>query len=363
MSPTDLPPSAPRRYAAALMIPLAPAALVTLAVLSATLAFALLTGVAGIPLIGILLSWFFKYSFALLDSRVAGEAAAPGLSVEMIRGAWGEGRSLLPFVLVITAFFASGASTVLAGELASAALAVAALVWLPAVVAVQAWTGSAAQSVSPSLCTHMIHSLGEDYAWMVGCVCVVAAICVVLPAFVDGMPTFLRIGLLLYAWLAVIAVIGGAVYARRDVLERETALTLQLRPLSLEEVTRSRDRWLDSIHAFWRHKAHANAWSAVTERLAQHPEPIAELRWLYARVARWDPPQFGNRLVQEMLPLLLAADRDGEALRLVKERLAADPGFRPQSPEARRRLGRLAGEWGDRRVAESLAEDPPDGAV
>ncbi len=57
----------------------------------------------------ILMSWYFKYSFALLDDVVVGRYEAPVLSVEMIMASLGEFRSLLPLILVIVVFFAGGA--------------------------------------------------------------------------------------------------------------------------------------------------------------------------------------------------------------------------------------------------------------
>jgi hypothetical protein len=204
----------------------------------------------------------------------------------------------------------------------------------------------------------MILSLGGDYAWMMGCTSAVVALCVVIPQRVDGTPTVLRIGLLVYAWLAVIAVTGGALSAKRAVLERETAFTCRGRePQSLEDTERRRDRWLDSIYAAWRSNAREIVWRLIMDGIDAHQEPLEELRWLYSRVASWDQPQLANRLVHEMLPRLLAARRDGEALGLVKERLRIDPHFRPRSRDARRRIAQLAGEWGDRSTSEILQRD------
>jgi hypothetical protein len=77
-------------------------------------------------------------------------------------------------------------------------------------------------------------------------------------------------------------------------------------------------------------------------------------------VATWEQPQLADRIAQEMLPLLLGAARDGEALGLVKERLTIDSRFRPQASDARRRLAALAEEWGDAATSEVLRRDVPD---
>jgi hypothetical protein len=166
----------------------------------------------------------------------------------------------------------------------------------------------------------MARVLGRDYVRMVGCTFAVVAIGVVLPQRVAGTPRVVRIGLLIYSWLAVIAVAGGTLFANRTALDRE------------------------------------NAWAAHRA----HEAPLPELRWLYSRVATWEQPQLADRIAQEMLPLLLGAARDGEALGLVKERLTIDSRFRPQASDARRRLAALAEEWGDAATSEVLRRDVPD---
>jgi hypothetical protein len=207
----------------------------------------------------------------------------------------------------------------------------------------------------------MAQILGWDYAWMLGCTFAVLGVCLGFPQLAGNVPRVLRIAALIYAWLALITVTGGALHANRAGLERETLFFLpRERPVSAQEMERLREQWLDSIYAAWRSQAHEEAWRAVIARIAQSAEPLQELRWLYARVADWERPPFANRIVREMLPHLLAADQEGEALRLVKERLAADPRFRPQAEGERRRLAQLAGEWGDRSTAETLLRDLTD---
>lgn len=284
----------------------------------------------GIPLILILLGWTFKYSFAFLDRLVAGGREAPVLSVEMIVGSFEEARSLMPLILVAFAFFASGAGAFFAGPVLAAMAASILLGCLPAILAVQGWTGRLAHSLSPRTCATMIRVLGGDYAWVVGCTLAVAAVCVVIPQVAGGVPSMIRIALLLYAWLALIAVTGGAVHARRNVLQHEIPLIVaELRERSPEEVRRLRELWLDSIYAAWRSGAEANAWRLVCEGIEDTRDALEDFRWLYARLAQWEPTAFSSRVARELLARLRACNREGEALRLVRERLAIDPSFEP----------------------------------
>jgi hypothetical protein len=349
------------RYIMLLLIPLRLAGLLTLIVLSAVLAAAVMTGPFGVPLIFILMSWFFKYSFVFFDRLVGGRTEAPVLSIEMILASMGDARVLVPLVLVIVAFFASGVGTYLLGMVVATAMAIGAIVWLPAVLAIQGWTGSAAKSLYPSFYRAMVQSLGADYLWIVGCTFVVVIVCVAVPSIVGGVPLILRIGLLLYAWLAVIAVIAGAVHVNRELLAQNIVLIVpQLHPMSDEEVAKLREGWVDSIYAAWRGNAVHEAWQCVTERLNGSREPLEELRWLYGRIASWQPPQFTNRVADEMLWRLLKDARDGEAWRLARERLAIDPSFRPRTKDERSRLAELARQWGDHTTADTLLRDLPD---
>lgn len=314
-------------------MPLRLAPLVTLIVLGLTLAIALKVGAFGLPLVIILLTWLFKYSFAFLDRLVAGDTEPPVLSLEMVLGAVGEWRSLLPFIVVVVVFFASGAAAYWVGFAAAVIAALFAIVWLPAILALQGWTGGVGQSLNPVVGVRMARALGRDYVWMVACTFAVVVLCVGVPRWVGGLPLALRIALLIYAWLATIAVTGSALRANRQHLLQNTEFFLTLPAVvTPEALEREREHWLDSVYGAWRSNARENAWRTVRGRVDDAAEPLTELRWLYGRVAGWEPPQFANRIVQEMLPRLRAAGREDEALILVRERLAIDPGFRGEAP-------------------------------
>lgn len=315
-----------------LLIPLRAVPLLTILLLAAVLALSVWAGPFGLPLILILLAWAFKYSFAFLDRLVAGDRQAPVLAVEMIVTSMGEARSLLPLIIVAFAFFATGAGVFFIGTIPTAVVAVILLATFPAVLAVQGWTGRLAHSVNPGTVRTMIRVLGGDYWWVVGCTLTVAAIYVFIPAIAVGLPLFVRIALLLYAWLAVVAVTGGAVHAKRSTLHQEIPLVVaELRGLSPEEQQRVRELWLDGIYGAWRSGAETNAWRLVSDAMEQSTDALEDLRWLYVRVADWQPARFSNRVAQELLARLTGTSRDSEALRLLEERRALDPSFRPHA--------------------------------
>jgi hypothetical protein len=341
------------------LIPLRLAGACTLIVLSALLAVSLKAGLFGIPAVLILMTWFFKYSFEFLDALVAGRTEAPVLSLETITGSLGEFRCLLPLILVIAAFFATGAARFFAGFAAAAVIAACLLVCLPAVLAVQGWTGRLSYSLNPRTCLTMARSLGPDYLWTLGCIFAVMVICCLIPWMIPHVPSMLRIALLLYTWLALIAAVGGALHAHLvDIGTRIQLVIPQAHSTSAEELEAARQRWTDTIYSAWRGNAQDNAWRFTMERIESSTDPLQELQWLYAHSAAWQQPLFSNRVVQEIVSLLLKHDREGEALRSVREQLLLDPGFRPRSAEETRRLGQLARQWGDRSTAVALLGNP-----
>lgn len=344
-------------YGAMLWLPLRPAGTLTLLALGLMLTLLLKARLLGIPGLIILMSWFFKYSFALLDDLVAGRYEAPVLSIEMISASLGEFRFLLPLILVTAAFFAAGAGRYFVGIAATVAISIVLLVCLPVVLAVQGWTGRLSHGLNPRSCARMARALGSDLLWVNAGTLAVVAGATVVPAWIPDFPTALRIALALYCWLAVLALIGGAVYANRESVAEHIALII---PHELDTAARDleteRQRWLDLIYGAWRANAREQAWKLVLERIEHHADPLRELRWLYDHSGGWQSPLFSNRVAQEMLSLLLRADREGEALRCFRERLALDPQFRPRGPAEARRLAELARRWGDRDCEAALRQ-------
>lgn len=120
---------------------------------------------------------------------------------------------------------------------------------------------------------------------------------------------------------------------------------------------RERDRQIDRIYAEWRGGARRNAWLTVLKQLEDAEDPVAELRFLYDRIALWPEPGLANRLAQELLPHLLRERRFGEALRLTATRLQADVGFRPRTGADALQLAQLARDGGERPTARLLVGD------
>jgi hypothetical protein len=331
-----------------LAMPLRTAPLLLIGTFSILLLVAARAGIVGIPLGLILLSWFSKYSFVLMDRLAEGVVEPPVLSIEMVNPL-DEQRPMILLLMAIGLFYATDSASYWIGEQGALVLMLAVGALLPAVVAVQGATGTVVQSLNPRRVLGLIVRLRGDYLLILGFIVLVWLFSrfVVTSAIGDMLPLVLRIALLMYAWLAMFSLIGGVLFERRfDTGDDDDTPD-----------ERVRDREMDRIYAEWRGGAHANAWQTVMSLVDKSGDQLAELRWLYQRAAQWPDGRLADRLARELLPRLLAKRIAGEALDLVRERLKKDARFRPAGSADLLTLVQLSRTAGDRATARLLLQD------
>lgn len=340
-----------------LAVPFLTAPLLLIIVFSLLLTLARYATLLGIPLAFVLMSGLFKYSFVLLDHVAEGGQSPPVLSIEMLNPV-DEHRTLLMLVLAIAVFFGSDAAASWFGPIFAIAIGLMTLLILPAVIAVQGATGSLVQSLNLRRCFRLIVRLGSDYVLILLCIALFWGMGATLAHFADAIPFIVRTAFLVYAWLASFTLIGGVLYERRDRIGWEDVSEPQSEELDqTANLRRLRDQHIDRIYAEWRGGAHSKAWQTITQHLAQSTDPLSELRWMYERTARWPDHRLAGRLAQELLPRLLAVRQHGEALHVVRERLAANPEFRLLASADLIRLAHLSRDAGDRPTARALLKD------
>lgn len=344
-----------------LAVPLRMAPLLLIGTFSVLLVLAINARFLGIPLGLILLSWFSKYSFVLMDHVAEGAAEPPVLSLEMVNPLT-EQRPMILLLMAIGLFYGTNAASYWIGHGGALVLMIAVGLILPAVVAVQGATGTVVQSLNPRRVLGLIMRLRGDYLLILGFIALVWLFSrfLVESSIGDALPLVLRIALLMYAWLAMFALIGGVLFERRfDIGLDDVNTPESWNPDDGDDTPdeRTRDRDIDRIYAEWRGGAHANAWNTVLGLVGKSSDPIAELRWLYQRTAQWPDGRLADRLARELLPRLLAQRSTGEALDLVRERLRKDPRFRPIGSAELLTLVHLARTAGDRATARLLLQD------
>ena len=342
-----------KRY---LALPLKSAPLLLIVIFSVLLSLASRAGLFGLPLMLILLPWFFTYAFVLLDHTTDGVDEPPVLSIEMINPVR-EQRSLVLLIIVVAMFFVSNAASYWFGPALGALLAFAIVFILPAVIGVQGATGSLWQSLNLSRCLRLIGTLGRDYGVIVVCAAVLLGVAFVVLRM-PSLPLIVRVAFTMYAWLALFAIIGGVLFERRLDIGLDAAYSPErIDGKKAADVEHERNRLVDRIYAEWRGGSHVTACITVTELLRQSTAPGDELEWLYAKTSQWPDVRLPSQLAQAWLPYLFAAKRNGRVLEVLKERLAADPSFRPATSQQVLRCVRLARDGGERGVARKLLED------
>jgi hypothetical protein len=238
------------------------------------------------------------------------------------------------------------------------ALRLLGLLALPAILAVHTITGSFTEALNPATVAGVARRLGPAYL-VVLCValaCGWAGRAIVLDS--GHLAFLLRIALLMLLWLALFAVLGGAIHLRRLELGFDPERSPEKREQRDErDRNRERDHFLDQVFAEFRAGARGNPFATIQQRANQSPDPLAEYLWIHDRVATWPNPSLSSRVAQELLPLLLANNRNSEALRVARSQLQADEHFRPRASDSLLRLAELARDAGDRPLARALLSD------
>lgn len=341
----------------ALALPFHAAPLLLVAVFSPLLLLGVRGGLLGLLVLLIVGSWFFKYAFLLLDHAADGRPGAPVLTPEDVNPL-GEMRPLAYGLLAAVFYAASGTLGDWLGPGLVSAVRLLGLASLPALLATNVVTGSFLQALNPLALVEMTRRLGPGYLLIM----LVAAACWWLGSAIvmDGaqLTLLLRIALLMLLWLALFSLVGGVLYERRLEVGFEAEHSPERRR-GREDANRdrSRDRFIDQVFAEFRSGAHQNALQSIRLRATGSPWPVDEYAWIHERVSAWPSARLANAVARELLPLLLASGRNGEALGVARIRLKADAKFRPASGEQALRLAELARAAGDRPLARALLEE------
>ena len=329
----------------------------------------------GLLLAILLVSWFFKYCYVLLDSVVTGEREPPVLSIEMVNPA-NEQRPLAQVGLIGLAGSLVGLCAIWLGRIPAMALAVVLLIALPATVAILAASDHWYEAAWPPSIIRCIRTLGRDYLAVALvvlaagllldlCMPVVsqAIMSMILPMTSAPMPWVISavFATLQLAFLMVFAYIGGALHENRLELGLATrTLDERITEAQAKAHAAERSAVLDRAYSLQRLRRIAEGWQLVEGWLKEHargdgwyPEYTAVL----ASAASWDDPRIADRVADAYLGKLLIEGETGLALQVLEQRIALHPQFRP-GPAVSARLKELAALAGKRLLQRQLGEDP-----
>jgi hypothetical protein len=334
------------------------ASIIFIVIVSVLLTVASKVGFFGIPLAAIMLTWFFKYGLVMVEHIAWEHEETPVLSVEMIHPL--EQQKSIVLLIVTGIFFAIFyAARYWVGAIGGAVIGLAAVGMLPAVVAVQTATDSALSALDPRQWIRLIRWLKEDYLQVLGAILAfwVLAYLILFTRLGNPLPRLLIVALLMFGWLSVLALLGGAILERRHSDPDDSPMERAELDVSPGEIEKERERKIDSIYGEWRSGAQKNAWQTLMRIVEESADPLEELRWMHERISRWAEPRLAGRVAQELVPRLLAISRYSEAIAVTRRRLAADPQYRPVSATETLRMARIARDGGDRPTARALLRD------
>lgn len=347
----------PSELLRAFLLPFRLASLLLVGFFSLAITLGIAGGLYGLVLIIVFGSWFLKYAFTMLDHAAQGRPDAPVLTAE-IANPLGEMRPLVFAILIGATLWLMNALATMGYAAIARSIGGLFFAALPAMIAVHAITGEWSQALNPVTIARTTRRLGTGYVLFAIVAIACAAFAATLLSHAASVVLWIRVTLSMMLWLILFSMLGGIIYARRNELGYEPEHSPERRQRrDGAERDRERDLFIDSLYAADRSRFNSIAWSNVERHIARSADATAECAWIYERIAAWPHPWLANRVAAELLVRLLAAKQTGEALRIVRERLKADPGFRPGSSADLMTLVSLARDGGERPVARLLLQD------
>ena len=177
------------------------------------------SGLMGIPLAFIVTSWFFKYAYVLFDHTVRGFDEPPTLDIQMVNP-FNEQRPLAQLAILGLTYLAVRFTYQHIGPAPAIALAVIALLALPASVAVLGVEGNLFKAAYPVAWVRVIIGLGPMYLLVLGVISGYSLLIAILGHWELWLP--LQIAIFMFCVLSTFSVLGGTLYERRHELGLET---------------------------------------------------------------------------------------------------------------------------------------------
>lgn len=314
-------------------------------------------GLMGLALGVILISWFCKYCFVVLDAAAAGDESLPVLSIEMVNPV-SEQRPLALALMITCEALLVGALRRHGGAAAGLLGTVILVLSLPASVAVLGITGNPLRAISPLSLIEVIRGLRQDYLLLNVLWLAAAALIYAMLAF--GWPLWSLVAGAQLLLLAMFSVLGGVLFEHRLELGIDTRTrTERLSERAAREHAEERQQMLDRAYAQYELGRPEAGWSELQgwiSRTHAADPALIEIHALLDATTLWSDTRAADRLANTLIGLLLGRGANGEALTVLEQRLSAHPQF-TVDPERSARLAELAGLAGKRALRRRLVPD------
>jgi hypothetical protein len=114
---------------------------------------------------------------------------------------------------------------------------------------------------------------------------------------------------------------------------------------------------LQDAHLSMRCGNHARSWRVLSAWLRSRGNQPEDYGWLSAHIFNWQDGRVISHLTEARIAQLLALRRSSEVLKVVAQRLAIDPHFRPSSAADTLSLAQVAARGGAPRISQTLLSD------
>jgi len=341
-----------------LLMPFRAAPLILVAVFTVLWAFAIRGKIIGIFADVILLSWFFKYCYVLVDTVVAGQDEMPVLSVEMLNPV-DEQRPLVQAIIASLGFIACWWVYHAIGPGAGLGLGALLLCALPATIGLLAISDSWLHALSPLTIGRLMKGMGFRYLVVLSITLGGGALIAWLALSLDSILMTLFLAQLVL--MGVFCFIGGAIFESRIELDLNTR-TWEERLSERDERhhAQARGAVLDRSYALLRLKRRGDAWANLEPWIREHcpdTHPFTEYHALLTATCAWEDPVIGDKVADGYLTKLLVNGETGLALDALQIRLASNPKFCPSAPLYAQRLTELAVAAGRKDMSRRLLEN------
>ena len=324
---------------------------------------ALHASLMGIPLALVLISWFFKYCFILLDAIVTGATEPPVLSVEMVNPL-NEQRPLGQALLITGGVLLTLAVKRSVGTVPAWGCGALLLALLPASIATMGLSSNVFRAAWPPDLWSVVRGIGQrDYLILVSAIPGLAVVFVMLLQF--GAPLLLCFAACQMFLLLAFALVGSALHEHRLELGIEYR-TLRERIAERDERELESERNRVLVHAYMKFRVGKplEGWQEIqtwleSQRAGIDPTDrlLPEHRAVLEITSRWEDVRAADRLTNDLVELYFVRRETGRALEVVEQRLVSNPNYRPKHQAHTVRLAELATAAGKRTLRRQLVPD------
>jgi hypothetical protein len=219
-------------------------------------------------------------------------------------------------------------------------------------------TMSATAALNPASIAHLMAALGRDYWQLLGATLLLVVLALVLRALVAPLGFLAAIpteAITLWAWLALLAMIGEAVGRRRF----ELALPGVESDTEYQERHRHGDwqKTLDIAYTSVRSGMVAQGYRTIKQLIESEGDSLEIYQWVFNHTLDWDDPKHALEIGRRFVARLLEERRQYPALELFEQCRKLSPTFQLDA-DVGAALGDYARKIGRHRVADELAAAP-----